>query len=260
MSCIKLNENLSISTTGFDPYSRETVHQLLMNIFHRTNLMGNINNRKLPHVHVVHWDMFYPMCSNSGDERVILLTTKENLWSQWVYQFSHEICHHVIDGIMTGEIRGLTWFEETLCETNSLYQLVQVLHVDCNKYPYLHHYGQWVQDYLDDLFQSNPDLKLQLRKNGGIRQWLPLLSEPQHHRDYNNAVACRILPLFVQNPRLWGILSHIGDSRSYSTLEDLLAHLQETADTTGRYSLLEQSTNFAKKLTSSRSRPFASIL
>ena len=230
MSYIQLNENLSLSTTGFDPYSREVVHQLLMNIFHRTNMMGNINNRKLPHVQVIHWDRSYPMCTNLGNERVILLTTKEDLWCQWIYQFSHEICHHVIDGAMTGEIKGQLWFEETLCETNSLYQLVQVLHIDCNRYPCLHYYGQGVQDYLDNLFHSNPDLKLQLQQNGGIRQWLPLLSEPQHHLDYNNAVACLILPLFVENPRLWGILAHIGDSRSYSTLEDLLAHLQETAD------------------------------
>lgn len=230
MSCIKLNENLSVSTTGFDPYSRETVHQLLKNIFLRTNLMGNINNRKLPHVQVVHWDAYYPMCSNSGEERIIRLTTKENYWCQWIYQFSHEICHHVIDGAMTSEIKGQLWFEETLCETNSLYQLGKVLNVDCNKYPCLHNYGQGVQEYLDDLFHSNPVLKLQLQQNGGIRPWLPLLSEPQYHRDYNNAVACLILPLFVENPRLWGILAHIGDSRSYSTLEDLLAHLQEIAN------------------------------
>ena len=61
MSCIQLTENLSVSTAGFDLYSREVVHQLLMNIFHRTNLMGNINDRKLPHARVVHWDASYPM-------------------------------------------------------------------------------------------------------------------------------------------------------------------------------------------------------
>ena len=61
----------------------------------------------LPDVNVIHWDEDYPMCSNSDEGcRIICLTTGENYWCQWVYQFAHEYCHHLIDGEMSGEMKG----------------------------------------------------------------------------------------------------------------------------------------------------------
>lgn len=64
-----------------------------------------------------------PMCSKVGEEHIIFLNAKENYRCQWVYQFAHEYCHHLIDGTLTGEWSNLLWFEETICELSSLYNL-----------------------------------------------------------------------------------------------------------------------------------------
>lgn len=44
---------------------------------------------------VIHWEGG-PMCSNHVDEHIIYLSVKDNYWCQWVYQFAHEYCHHLI--------------------------------------------------------------------------------------------------------------------------------------------------------------------
>ena len=63
------------------------------------------------------------MCSNIGNDRIIYLHTRGDFWCQWIYQFAHEYCHHIINGTMTGELSGLMWFEESVCELASMYNL-----------------------------------------------------------------------------------------------------------------------------------------
>ena len=66
----------------------------------------------------------YPMCSPFGkEEHLISLSPQDYYGGQWLYQFAHEYCHHLINGKLTGEIIGLTWFEETICSLSSLYVL-----------------------------------------------------------------------------------------------------------------------------------------
>ncbi len=54
-------------------------------------------------------------------EHLIKLATEKLHWAQYAYQFSHEICH-VLCGY-ENDHQGNLWFEETLCETASLYCL-----------------------------------------------------------------------------------------------------------------------------------------
>lgn len=64
-----------------------------------------------------------PMCSLIGDSHLIFLAVRDNYWCQWVYQFAHEYCHHLINGPLSGEWSKMLWFEETICELSSLYNL-----------------------------------------------------------------------------------------------------------------------------------------
>ena len=41
-----------------------------------------------------------------------------------------------------------------------------------------------------------------------------------------------MFPLFQENPHLWRMLLHIGDSCAYPSLEELFSHLENTADET----------------------------
>ena len=50
-----------------------------------------------------------PMCCDSCNGHYIFLYVKENYWCKWLYQFSHEYCHHLINGKMSGDLKGLKW-------------------------------------------------------------------------------------------------------------------------------------------------------
>ena len=68
-----------------------------------------------------------PMCSIDGDGHVIRISAKDNYWCRWVYEFAHEYCHHAIDGALTGEWCNLLWFEETICELSSIFNLHKMI-------------------------------------------------------------------------------------------------------------------------------------
>ena len=67
----------------------------------------------------------HPVCSSSEIGHRIYLHTYQNYWCKWVYQFAHEYCHHLINGRLSGEISGLIWLEETICELSSMFHLYQ---------------------------------------------------------------------------------------------------------------------------------------
>lgn len=170
-----------------------------------------------------------PMCANYEDIRIIFLNINGDFFGQWAYQFAHEYCHHLIDGEMTGDICGLTWFEETLCELASRFVIALLSDESLCARRGLQSINHIFREYHDGLTQSHPDLHRQFRSGGGIRQWLPLLSEPRYHRDLYSVIASELLPLFLEHPHLWQIIGCIGDSRRYESPEALLAHLASTA-------------------------------
>jgi len=58
---------------------------------------------------------------NGQGETVVRLDTGGSYWAQYAYQFAHEVCHVMTTG--QKRERKHLWFEETLCETASLYCL-----------------------------------------------------------------------------------------------------------------------------------------
>ena len=176
-----------------------------------------------------------PKCIGQ-DMHIIYLSAKDNYWCQWIYQFAHEYCHHLIDGTMSGEIKGLLWFEETICELSSLFHLNNFWH-KCLITPSLFHYAPSVQDYLYGLCTENSQL-VELFCQESLSQWDDLLKEAVYHRDIYNAIAVSILPIFLQNPKLWKMILYFGDIRSWNNLYELFDHLVYTATDDYRDSLL----------------------
>ena len=54
-------------------------------------------------------------------EYLVRLDTEKTFWSQYAFQFAHEL-GHIICGYKKGD-RSNLWFEETICETASLFVL-----------------------------------------------------------------------------------------------------------------------------------------
>lgn len=171
-----------------------------------------------------------PMCCKKDSMHVILLTTKEDYWCQWVYQFAHEYCHHLIDGGLTGEVDGLIWFEETVCALSSmfcLYRMTDYYRVHTNQN--LRRYHLSARGHLDALLKDEDvavPLHLYVKRN------LHLLEQPEYHRDIYKFVAGQMLPLFVECPSLWKIILHFGNMHDRQSVTLLFDHLKAEADTT----------------------------
>ena len=199
-----------------------------------------------------------PMCCRLNQENhVIVLSSKENHYGQWVFQFSHEYCHHLINGSLRGETGGLMWFEESICRVASLSCLENMVrYCATSEERHINLYTPFAATYLRDL--QRPPLP------EGLRQFLPSASEPllcsqiplvfaENLRDYlqresnllsttysNDAyckIAYSIFPHFHNNPNLWKILQFLGDMYSRQSLSQLYSDLCSSADDTYRSSL-----------------------
>lgn len=176
-----------------------------------------------------------PMCAKVGEQHFIFLMTKDNRWCQWVYQFSHEYCHHLINGSLSGEWSDLLWLEETICELSSLYNLNKMIGYCANNG--LQGYVPSVINYLENLLtKRNRAYKLSA-EGGWYKQYEESLKEEGYKRDLYNAIAVLMYPLFVDNPNLWKLILNIGDIRSWTSLDELFNHLEVTADGSYRESL-----------------------
>ncbi len=171
------------------------------------------------------------MCSQFGDDHLIRLHTHDNFWCQWVYQFSHEYCHHLINGKLEGELSGLKWFEETICELASMYHLF-VLNRQWNSSSIQEQclYAPAFRRYLNNLLSQNTHLLSLTYNPGWLASWNVLLIEPKHHRNHYNAIATKIFPLFVENPSLWKIILYFGDTGKWKSLQHLFDTLYEKAE------------------------------
>lgn len=167
----------------------------------------------------------YPMCCQDGNLHHIYLRCKENYWCQWMLQFAHEYCHHLICGILSGQILGLIWFEECICELSSMFHL----HYLSSYYSYqerLQNYSPLISNYLDERMKVNPKISAAVNTPNFLYGWKTLLQEQKYHREHYIAIATKMLPLFFENPHLWKIILHFGDMRRWDSLEDLFLHLR----------------------------------
>ena len=75
-------------------------------------------------VRVARWDQG-PRTLHDNRPYEIRLNARDRYWCQYVYQFSHELCH-VMVGFDHYKVHRHKWFEETLCELASLFVLYRL--------------------------------------------------------------------------------------------------------------------------------------
>ena len=219
---ILLNENDTFGKPSYD------IVRLFLSMVDM-NMMAALD---LPAFSTQRCQVFYmedgPMCSKVGEEHIIFLSVKDNHWCQWVYQFAHEYCHHLINGTLSGEWSDLMWFEETICELSSLYNLNRMIEFCMeNKYQ---GYAASVDDYLNKLLAKNRGTYCLSADGGWYKQYEDSLKIQRYQRDLYNSIAVIMYPLFMENPNLWKIILNIGDIRSWASLDDLFSHLEMNAD------------------------------
>ncbi|SMF11479.1 hypothetical protein [Pseudogulbenkiania subflava] len=166
-------------------------------------------------------------------EYLVRLSAKDRRWSQFVYQFAHELCHIMSNYEANVGAENTTkynqWFEETLCETASLYALksMAVTWETSAPYPNWRDYAPAMRDYAE---QFTREEHRQLPAGTTLAAWLrenegKLRSDP-YLRDKNEVVASLLLPLFEKNPEEWATLHYLNldSADATDTLKQYLQH------------------------------------
>jgi len=137
----------------------------------------------------------------AGEYRV-RLDTGRLYWAQYAFQFAHEFCH-ILCGYVDEDTSN-KWFEESLCETASLFVLRRMAKTWKTAPPYPHwkdfapHLGQYARDRLDEVhLPAGTTLAEWYRRHADQLRKAPC------QRDLNRVVASALLPLLEKHPDHW---------------------------------------------------------
>ena len=152
-----------------------------------------------------------------GGEYVIHLSARDRRWSQYAYQFAHELCHilsnfdneEAKDG--AGALQNL-WFEESVCDAAALFTLRQMTSTwqDAPPYPHWASYAPAFSEYAQYLLVDAHRHKVDAANLGEwYRQNAAELKRNPYLRTKNEVVAARLLPLLEKNPEHWEAISFL---------------------------------------------------
>ncbi len=149
-------------------------------------------------------------------EYLVRLDTKDRYWCQYAFQFSHEI-GHVLCGYKQGNQQNL-WFEESLCETASLFTL-EKLSEAWRRDPPFETWRAYAPQFID--YQRKRLKDLQPPGNFQLASWWRenknTLSSSPILRKENLWVATRLLPLFQKDPKTgWSACAYLNQTKTAS--------------------------------------------
>lgn len=172
----------------------------------------------------------------SGEYQVKLHATGEN-WHLYVYEFAHELCHilsNYEEHVGPSTIKHNQWFEETLCETASLFALKSLATTweKAPPEPKLTEEAKKLRRFFDHLIAEG---HRQLPHDTPLSAWLndneKRLRDDPYLRNKNEVVANLLLPLFQENPQNWAALNYLNleptDARN--SLSEYLRHWYQNA-------------------------------
>ena len=157
-------------------------------------------------------------------EYFVYLSAKGRHWSQYAYQFAHEFAHILSNYERNGRVlvRRNQWFDESLCETASLFTLRRLgaswLKGDTVPYPHWRTYGTAFQTYVQDLL-SQPHRTLPPKRV--LADWYQgnaaALDRNPYGRERDELVAGMLLPLFEEHPEAWVAIGYLNLEESDAT-------------------------------------------
>ena len=144
----------------------------------------------------------------------ILLPARGRRWSQFAYQFSHELCHVLSDYERLRNSRN-SWFHEAICELASIFTIRRMAEAWPTRPPYPNwaEYAQSLASYAENWLAED-----ERRVPTGMTLSTWLLSEEEglredcRQRDKNAVVAYFLLPIFESEPTAWNAIRRLPDS------------------------------------------------
>ena len=146
-----------------------------------------------------------------GGAYQVRLNTTNRRWAQYAFQFAHEFCHILCR--YTAKEKANKWFEESVCETASLFALRRMAEVWRRRppYPNWRSYAPHLREYAEDRLR-----RARLPAGTTLAEWYrahaDYLREHPCDRDKNLVVAGALLPLFEEAPDRWAAVEHLNDA------------------------------------------------
>ncbi len=161
---------------------------------------------------------------SAGEYRIRLHARDEN-WHLYVYEFAHELCHllsnYDAQPLPAGAHRDNQWFEETLCETASLFTLNHLARhwAAAPPGPEWRAEADHLRRFFDLLIAEG---HRRLPPEAPLASWLrdneDSLRRDPYLRQKNEVLANLLLPLFERDPENWQALAYLNldpaDARS----------------------------------------------
>lgn len=142
---------------------------------------------------------------NAKGELVFKLDTQSTFWCQYAYQFTHEFCHVLCGFDKDGKENK--WFEETVCETATMFAMRAMSEAWSNDPPYPHwkEYRHSIRKYVNDLTAKRD--KIYEIYTDGLKGFYQNHKEDLRregsNRELNGAMAIVMLRVFEDNPESW---------------------------------------------------------
>ena len=194
---------LTVANGNWGATSLNTIYAVLESV--RDGLVEAFGKEPDQPVCVAPWNKEYPLVVDDLRPYQIFLTARDTYWSQYVYQFSHELCHVLTNFDRHKEHRH-KWVEETLCELSSLFVLHRLAKVWSESPPvgiskasdFAPNHRKYAKD-IETKYTTSPgrDLSDWLAKNIQTLEKCPL------RRELNGVVAVALLDRFRDEPSLW---------------------------------------------------------
>ncbi|MGH8727291.1 MAG: hypothetical protein ACREV9_03855 [Burkholderiales bacterium] len=166
-----------------------------------------------------------------ANEYQVFLCAQNNRWAQYAYEFGHEFCHILSNYDRHTQMgKEHRWFEETLCETASLYTLRSLAKKWETNPPIAEwkDYAPRLRDYSEH-FLNEPHRRLP--GDTPLVSWFhrnkkDLRASP-YLRQRNEVVANLLLPMFEQNPEHWSAIGYLNLQPTGGSFEEYLNHWHE---------------------------------
>jgi hypothetical protein len=165
--------------------------------------------------------------ADTGEVR-ILLSARGTHWSQFAYQFAHELCH--VEANFCEPIHHRSkWIEECICEASSLFAIRRMAEAWKTAPPYetWRSYATSLENYFEEHYSQAVH---QLPVEASFPEWLvshlDLLRADDGRRADNTIIAQQLLPIFERDADAWRAVRYLNlwNAGEDSSVEEYCRH------------------------------------
>lgn len=178
-------------------------------------------------IEVCRWSRDHPLVVQDRRPYRIYLTASDTYWSQYVYQFSHELCH-VLTRFDRFADHKHKWFEEALCEAASLFVLRRLVSAWAQTPPpSVLKAAEFAPNH--GTYAEGVERRHAVNQGTSLAEWFldhcEELESDRYNRSLNGVVAVALLGEFRKNASLWRDCTSL-NSWNASQDEDFRAYLK----------------------------------